>query len=135
MGNNGLYNSEEERLLKKVSFLKEKMIDSLTDDGVNVPESSKEMRLLNEITNDVVDQIDKQVNARIKGAENLNSEEQTFLMAETLRAIKFGSLKGIKASDAADYDAKITKEIVPGELDIDSKKLTLDDIEEDEDDS
>ena len=123
----GAYNQNEVDMLAKAQSIRNAIVDVMTKDGV--PESNRDIRLLNEVLTAMEDSIHTGVANRIKYVGEQNTANIQAMVVESLRqaALKQAHAGSIKAKDVV-IDALPDEEIVPGEMEIEPSELIVSDF-------
>ncbi len=123
---------EDERILKKSLEIRERIIDSMTED--KVPEKGGDIRVLNEVLASTDASVLKLAELRLRDDQNNNEVNNAERAAEILKAMASNAnisdfIPGNNKKELEDNLIE-TVTVVTGELEINPPTLTLDDIDD-----
>lgn len=122
---NSIYTQEELDILKLTKEKRLVMVEDMTKDGTP---SYKEVEVINQMLTSLEKSVHDTVSNRLKHQDNNNKEAILASVAETIKALK-SKQQGIREEDVELADIYRPLDILPGELDMDTKQYTLDEIQ------
>lgn len=125
---NSIFTQEEQERLNKYSNLRDSMINVMTKDGT--PDTSREIRLLNELLMAGEANIQKSAENRLKHEDNLNKEAIAESVSQALKQIHIAKVNTpVRETNEVDVpDQVIPVDLVPGETEINPAKLNPEDF-------
>ena len=125
---NSIFTQEESERLSKYSKLRDDMINVMTKDGT--PDTSREIRLLNELLMAGEANIQKSAENRLKHEDNLNKETIAESVAVLFKQIQSNksSIPTRNSNNLEVGDEAIPTDMVPGETEINPEKLNPEDF-------
>ena len=123
MAESSIFTKEEQELLEFTKKIRVNTLNKMVENGV--PESTSEIRVLNELATSLDKQVNDNAANRLKHNDNNNKEAVLDLVSEL---IKNSAIDKANANKATEVDRVIPKELLPtdivdGELDVGSQNL------------
>ena len=125
---NSFYTTDEERIRQKTKALREQMMDSITDDGI--PKKVGDLRILNEVMNSLDSQVTETATLRARVSADEQEGKYLELVTNVLKNNVSGNF-GISDQNIVLEEEYIPTDIVPGEMETETKRLSLDEFIED----
>ena len=132
--NNSVYTEEELNILKKTEEIRLRIVNKMTEK--DIPSKTSELRVLNEILNSLDKSVHDKVSNKLKQKENENKSAMLDTVAEALTIITKKQKQQVIQNRTIEVpDSVVPDDIVPGETDINSLPIELEDIVGDKNDN
>ena len=125
----GFFNSTEQAMMNKNLKIRDQIIDKMTGDGEDIPIDNSTIRVLKEVIESSDNAIIKTAELRARQDDNNKLGAMTDVIAATLKQAATGAGSGEVVDRKVFVDDDfIPVDVVPGEMEISAKPLSLEDF-------